>query len=149
VSSSRRLLVVLCLSAVFANCGDDDPPTAPEETPELEEVVGRWVGENLTVVVTKDGRWTSDGYLIGEGECWSSTGDLRLRMQLEGVVALGPPAGISATATTGTITELTKSIEATWDADWKVLRGTATGRARTPRCTGSMTRELTLIRADP
>ena len=113
----------------------------------MEEVVGRWVGENLTVVVTKDGRWTSDGYLIGEADCGGSTGEFRVRMQLGGVILPGPPAAISATVTTGTITELTKSIAATWDPEWKVLRGTATGSSRTPpHCSGSVTHEFELIR---
>ncbi len=105
------------------------------------------MGERLTVVVTKDGCWTSDGYLIGEAKCGGSTGELRVRMQLEGAILPGPPAAISATVTTGTITELTKSISAAWDSEWKVLRGIATGSSRTPpRCSGSVTHEFELIR---
>jgi hypothetical protein len=148
MNSIRRPLMFLFLAAAFAyGCGDDSEPTAPVETPEAQEAVGRWVGENLTVVVTKDGRWTSDGYLIGEANCGGSTGEFRVRMQLEGVVVLGPPAAMAATTTTGTITELTKSISATWAADWTVLRGTASGHSRAPTgCSGDVTHEFALVR---
>ena|SRR5688572_25647300 len=147
-----RRLVWMLLCAAVVGCGDEGSgPTAPDESPEVPEtpeVLGRWVGESLTVVVTADGRWTSDGVLIGEAVCGGSTGELRLRMQLGGVVELGPPARISATTTTGTITELRKSITASWDLDWKQLRGTAAGSSRTPNgCSGFVTHEFVLTRA--
>ena len=146
----RRLVWVLLCAAVVG-CGDEDSgPTAPDESPEVPEtpeVLGRWVGERLTVVLTADGRWTSDGVLIGEAECGGSTGELRLRMQLGGVVELGPPARISATVLPGRIVELRKSITATFDPGWKRLRGTASGRGYTPiGCNGSVTHEFVLTR---